>query len=70
VESVKRHRGNTNMNTGAEFGIVLGLRFFVCDACETVYADVEKPPLCSNCDVDSIQEIKAEMQAASYFSCR
>lgn len=49
---------------------MLGLRFFTCEVCETVYADVERPPRCSNCDADPVVEILPETQAANYFSGR
>jgi len=49
---------------------VRGLRFFVCEGCETVYADVERPPRCGNCDGDPLEEIEPEAQAADYFTGR
>lgn len=49
---------------------VLGIRFFVCDGCETVYADVARPPQCDSCEDDSITEIGQEIQAATYFTGR
>jgi len=49
---------------------VLGLRFFMCDGCETVYADVERPPQCCNCDDEPIEEIGPGTQAADYFTGR
>ncbi|MCL9815713.1 hypothetical protein [Natronocalculus amylovorans] len=49
---------------------MLGLRYFVCGGCETVYADVEMPPWCANCDDDPIVEIGPENQALNYFTGR
>jgi len=46
---------------------VLGLRYFVCNGCETVYADVERPLPCDVCDDESIEQIGPETQAVNYF---
>lgn len=59
---------DSNLDERSQSTTVLGLRYFVCEGCETVYADVEKPPRCSNCDADPIVEVKPEIQAATYFS--
>jgi len=49
---------------------VLGIRFFACDGCETVYADVEEPPWCHHCTGGSMEELGPESQAATYFTGR
>ncbi|SIS15948.1 hypothetical protein SAMN05421752_11566 [Natronorubrum thiooxidans] len=59
-----------DLNKRYQSTTVLGIRFFVCNGCETVYADVERPPRCSNCDDDPIEEIGPETQAANYFTGR
>ncbi len=61
---------DSGLNERCQPNTVLGLRFFVCDACETVYADVEKPPRCSDCDAEPVVEMKAATQAADYFNGR
>jgi rubredoxin len=49
---------------------VLGLRFFTCEDCETVYADVDEPPRCGRCDGVSFEELDVGTQAADYFAGR
>jgi len=49
---------------------VLGLRFFICDGCDTVYADVETPPRCRYCEDGSVERVEPESQAADYFTGR
>jgi len=61
---------DSNLNERYQSTTVLGLRFFTCDACETVYADVERPSRCSNCEADPVVEIQPETQAATYFTGR
>lgn len=45
-----------------------GLRFFVCDECETAYADVEVPPRCHDCGAPTVEELSGGSQAAEYFA--
>jgi DNA-directed RNA polymerase subunit RPC12/RpoP len=45
---------------------VLGLRFYVCDDCKAVYADVEEPPGC-RCDATSFRELTSRLQDDTYF---
>jgi predicted Zn-ribbon and HTH transcriptional regulator len=47
---------------------VPALRFFVCNGCGTVYADVEKPPACHRCADERIERLRAEDQAFDYFT--
>ena len=47
---------------------MLGVRFFACEGCETVYADVAKPPRCGDCGGTAIDEIGPGTQAAEYFT--
>ncbi len=47
---------------------VLGLRFFACDGCDTVYADIEEPPRCRNCGGETVDELGSGTQAAEYFT--
>jgi len=61
---------DSNFNERDQSTTVIGLRFFTCGACETVYADVERPPRCSNCEADPVVEIQPETQAATYFTGR
>ncbi|WP_157964830.1 hypothetical protein [Halorubrum sp. 48-1-W] len=49
---------------------MLGIRFFLCDGCGTVYADVERPPRCGTCDDASTVELGPGTQAANYFTGR
>jgi len=46
---------------------VLGLRFFVCEGCETVYADVEKPLQCRGCGDEPVEELGPGTRASEYF---
>jgi rRNA maturation endonuclease Nob1 len=48
---------------------VPALGFFVCNGCDTVYADVEEPPRCHRCG-DSVEELGPENQAFDYFTGR
>jgi hypothetical protein len=45
---------------------VLGLRFYACDDCGTVYADVDEPPDC-DCNGGSFREVTRRLQDATYF---
>ena len=47
---------------------MLGLRFFACEECETVFAGPEKPPWCDSCDGDSFEEITHRLQANAYLT--
>jgi hypothetical protein len=46
---------------------VLGLRFFVCEGCETVHASPDEPPGCRDCGVGTFREITRRLQADTYF---
>lgn len=45
-----------------------GLRFFACNRCDTVYADLEAPPQCSGCPHSQFEEITQSVQAEPYFA--
>ncbi len=47
---------------------MLNLRFFVCQQCETVFAEPEMPPACPCSNHDSVAEITAEVQTEPYFT--
>lgn len=47
---------------------MLALRYFVCQACETVSAEPEAPSECRCGSVDSIEEITADVQPEPYFT--
>ena len=47
---------------------VLGLRFFGCQRCDTVYAGPEPPPRCTNCAGDEFAELTGRLQGDTYFS--
>lgn len=47
---------------------MLGLRFFACEECDTVYADIEEPRHCGTCDGAHIAEISSGMGATTYFA--
>jgi rubredoxin len=49
---------------------VLGVRFFLCNGCDTVYADIEEPPQCHRCDGGPFEELDPENQAFDYFAGR
>jgi hypothetical protein len=42
---------------------VLGLRYYRCVTCETVYADLTEPPACDDCDVRSFEEMTDRLGA-------
>jgi formate dehydrogenase maturation protein FdhE len=46
---------------------VPGLRFFVCEECGTVYADVERVR-CRRCDDGPVEELGPGRQAFDYFT--
>jgi hypothetical protein len=47
---------------------MLGLRFFVCEECETAYADIEVPECCHDCGAPALEELAGGSQAAEYFA--
>jgi rRNA maturation endonuclease Nob1 len=47
---------------------VLGLRFFACNRCDTVFADPERPLRCDSCGGDALEEITDKLQADTYFT--
>lgn len=49
---------------------VLGLRFFACEACETVYAAPEEPGDCDRCSGGRLAELgdSSRDAAAAYFA--
>jgi hypothetical protein len=49
---------------------VLGLRFFACEACGTVYAAPEEPTDCDRCSDGRLAELAAAARdgAAAYFA--
>lgn len=48
---------------------MLGLRFFACDGCDTVYSGVEPPERCDDCGRVSPEEISDRLRKDAYF-CR
>jgi len=49
---------------------MLGLRFFECRQCGTVFAGPDTPPYCDSCDGVRVTEITDSLQADTYFSRR
>ncbi|WP_336327651.1 hypothetical protein [Halovenus sp. HT40] len=47
---------------------MLGLRYFSCERCGTVYALPETPSQCGRCECDRLSELTAEGRAAAYFA--
>jgi hypothetical protein len=47
---------------------MLGLRFYACDRCGTVHADLTVPEQCHRCRGSPLREITRELQADSYFA--
>jgi rubrerythrin len=43
-------------------------RFFVCNGCGTVYADVEQPADCHRCEDGLFEELEPGRQAFDYFT--
>jgi len=46
---------------------VLGRRFYACDRCDAVHADVESPPACGRCGEDAFVVLQRDDAAAAYF---
>ncbi len=46
---------------------MLGLRFFECRRCATVYAGPEAPPRCDDCPGEEFAELTGRLQADTYF---
>jgi len=46
---------------------VLGLRFFACEACETVFAGLDEPEACCECDESRFDEVTGTLQHEPYF---
>jgi rRNA maturation endonuclease Nob1 len=47
---------------------VLGLQYFVCDACEVVHATPEEPPVCADCGGRDLRGIVREPGDGAYFT--
>jgi hypothetical protein len=63
-------RSDANITSGRRYTTVLGLRFFVCRGCGTVYADVEERLRCPRCEDEPLEELGTGTQAAAYFAGR
>ena len=61
---------DTGFNRGYLSMLVPALRYFVCNGCGTVYADLEPPAACHRCDGTRIEELPSENQAFDYFTGR
>lgn len=46
---------------------MLGLRFFACLRCDTVYAAPEEPQWCDSCGHGALKELTRRMQTDEYF---
>ena len=49
---------------------MLGLRFFECRRCATVYAGPDAPPRCDDCAGEEFVELTGRSQAEAYFAGR
>ncbi|WP_154325918.1 MULTISPECIES: hypothetical protein [Haloferax] len=47
---------------------MLGLRFFACVRCDTVYAHPETQTQCDSCDSGTLEEITHTMYDDAYFA--
>jgi rubrerythrin len=50
--------------------VVLALRYYACDRCDAVHADVDAPTACGRCGrrgTDAFTEVTDALQDASYF---
>lgn len=47
---------------------MLGLRFFACDRCGIVHADVDNPPECGRCDYTQLTDITSSTAVEPYFT--
>lgn len=61
-------RSGGGLSFGYHGSDVLGVRFFVCDACGTVHADIEQPAQCHRCEYQSLAAMDPGSQAAEYFA--
>jgi hypothetical protein len=46
---------------------VLGLDFYECRQCATVYAGPTPPPFCSDCGDDEFEELAGDLRREPYF---
>jgi rubredoxin len=44
------------------------MRFFACESCDAVHADVTTPPRCSRCGETCLDEVAFETRTAEYFT--
>jgi len=58
------------MSAGAVLDCMSGLRFFVCEGCDTVYADLSPPAPGECCPDTAVTEIMATLQSHSYSTRR
>jgi hypothetical protein len=49
---------------------VLGVQYYACRECDTVYADVGRPPHCDRCRAgsDALRELTPALQYDDYFT--
>jgi rubredoxin len=48
---------------------VLGLRYYACETCGTVYADVDEPPRCDGCPAGGpFRDVTALLLDDDYFT--
>jgi len=47
---------------------MLGLRFFGCSRCGTVFAAPEEPVACAECSDGDIEELTDDLRADAYFT--
>ncbi len=46
---------------------MLGLRYYACQRCETVFALPDPPTVCGRCGAETVGELRRDDTAASYF---
>lgn len=47
---------------------MLGLRYYACQRCETVFALPDPPTACGRCGAETVDELRPDTTAASYFA--
>ncbi|MFC7137757.1 hypothetical protein [Halobaculum litoreum] len=47
---------------------MLGLRYYVCEACDAVHADVGEPTACGRCGDGAFVDVSATVRGDDYFT--
>jgi formate dehydrogenase maturation protein FdhE len=56
------------MTAAVVYRCMLGLRFYECRSCATIYAVPDVPPSCSKCEGSEFVDLTDQLQDDTYFS--